>query len=167
MCVIMQKFVAIGQTADKIWRSSIFQNGCRPPYWVFKSKFWSCAGLRGLKCIYYNDPLKSCWVVGISRFFGRPFIKRFALCYRTVVLSWLSVCNVGVLWPYLAYRYRPRLWPHCVRWGPRKGHSSPPPLFAPCLLWPRSPISATVEILFKMAAVCHLGFVKIGNVFRQ
>jgi len=28
--------------------------------------------------------------------FGRPFVKRFALRYRTVVLS---VCNVGVLWP--------------------------------------------------------------------
>jgi len=34
--------------------------------------------------------------------FWRPFIKRFALCYRTVVLSvlfCLSVCNVGVVWP--------------------------------------------------------------------
>ena len=28
---------------------------------------------------------------------------------------------------------------------PRKGHSSPP-LFGPCLLWPRSPISATAEL---------------------
>jgi len=28
-----------------------------------------------------------------------------------------------------------------------KGHSSPPP-FGPCLLWPRSPISATAELLF-------------------
>jgi len=28
-------------------------------------------------------------------FFGRPFVKRFALCYQTVVC--LSVCNVGVL----------------------------------------------------------------------
>ena len=32
--------------------------------------------------------------------FGRPFVKRFAQCYRTVVcLSVLSVCDVGVLWP--------------------------------------------------------------------
>jgi len=30
---------------------------------------------------------------------------------------------------------------------PRKEHSSPP-LFGPCLLWPRSPISATAELLF-------------------
>jgi len=32
-----------------------------------------------------------------SRFFGDPFVKRFALCYQTVVC--LSVCDVGVLWP--------------------------------------------------------------------
>jgi len=34
-------------------------------------------------------------------FFGQPFVKRFALCYRTVDLpvSVLSVCDVGVLWP--------------------------------------------------------------------
>jgi len=44
---------------------------------------------------------------GILRYlFGRPFVKRFALCYRSVVLSCpvclsvcLSVCDVGVLWP--------------------------------------------------------------------
>ena len=30
---------------------------------------------------------------------------------------------------------------------PRKGHSSPP-LLGPCLLWPRSPISAAAELLF-------------------
>ena len=30
--------------------------------------------------------------------------------------------------------------------SPLKGHSSPP-LFGPCLLWPRSPISATAELL--------------------
>jgi len=35
----------------------------------------------------------------IAQFFGRPFVKRFALCYRSVDLSVLSVCDVGVLWP--------------------------------------------------------------------
>jgi len=59
--------------------------------------------------------------------FGRPFAKRFALCYRTVLcpvlsLSVLSVCNVDVLWPkgwmdqgetWQGGRSRPRL--HCVR----------------------------------------------------
>jgi len=45
-------------------------------------------------------------------------------------LSCLSVCNVGVLWPNglmdqdeTLHIGRPRLWPHCVRWGP----SSPSP----------------------------------------
>ena len=29
----------------------------------------------------------------------------------------------------------------------RKGHSTPPSLLGPCLLWPWSPISATAELL--------------------
>jgi len=29
-----------------------------------------------------------------------------------------------------------------------KGAKQPPRLFGPCLLWPRSPISATAELLF-------------------
>ena len=73
--------------------------------------------------------------------FGRPFVKQFTLCYRTVVLSvCLSVlsvspvCNVGVLWPKgwmdqdETWRAgRPRPWLQCVRWGPSfhspKGHN--------------------------------------------
>jgi len=31
--------------------------------------------------------------------------------------------------------------------APAKGAQQPPPLFDPCLLWPRSPISATAELL--------------------
>jgi len=60
--------------------------------------------------------------------FGRPFVKRFALCYQTVVcpvcLS-CHACNGGVLWPNswmdqdeTWHAGRPRPWPHCVRWGP-------------------------------------------------
>ena len=30
-----------------------------------------------------------------------------------------------------------------------KGAQQPPPIFGPCLLWPRSPISATAELLYK------------------
>jgi len=77
---------------------------------------------------------------------GRPFVKRFALCYRTVVCPiWLSLCNVGVLWPHglmhedeTWHGGQPRPRPYCVRWEP----SSPPPTrgtapnFGPCLLWP-------------------------------
>jgi len=29
--------------------------------------------------------------------FGGPFVKRFAICYRSVVCPF--VCNVGALWP--------------------------------------------------------------------
>jgi len=64
----------------------------------------------------------------IVPFIGRLFVKRFALCYRSVVC--LSVCNVRALWP-IAWTDQdetqhagwPQPWPHCVRWGP----SSPSP----------------------------------------
>ena len=73
-----------------------------------------------------------------DRVFGRPFVKRFALCYRsqTVVLSCLSVCDISVLWPngwmdqnkkWRGDRPLPR--PHCIR---------QPPICGPCLLWPNS-----------------------------
>jgi len=44
------------------------------------------------------------------------------------------------------YRSGPRPRPRCVRWG----HSSPPPRLGSCLLWPRSPISATAELLLRV-----------------
>jgi len=38
--------------------------------------------------------------IGLAVVFGRPFVRGFALCNRTVVcLSCLSVYDVGVLWP--------------------------------------------------------------------
>jgi len=52
------------------------------------------------------------------------------------------------------YGNRHRRRPHCIRRvpsAPRKGHSTPHPLLGPCLLWPRSPISATAELLFQMS----------------
>jgi len=82
--------------------------------------------------------------------FGRPFVKRFALCYRTLVcpvLSVLSVCDVGVFWPngwtdqdetWKAGRPWPR--PHCVKWDPapppppKKKRASTAPYFGPRLL---------------------------------
>ena len=71
-------------------------------------------------------------------FFGRPFVKRFAVCYRTVVLSVLSVCNVGVLWPNgwmdqdaTSYGGSPRPRRHCVRWGPNSSEiGTAAPLFS-------------------------------------
>jgi len=61
-------------------------------------------------------------VVHSSAVFGQPFVKRFALCYWSVVLS---VSNVHALWPNGWMDHdetwragRPWPWPHCVRWGP-------------------------------------------------
>jgi len=88
--------------------------------------------------------------------FGRPFEKRFALCYHAVVcLSvCLSVCNDGLLWPNgwmdqheTWHAGRPPLWPHCVRWEPSfpfpKG--SQPPIFDPYLLWPNSWLNGSLH----------------------
>ena len=81
------------------------------------------------------------------KFIGQPFVKRFALCYRSVVclscpvLYCLSVCDIRALRPngwtdkdetWLARRPRP--WPHCVTWepsspSPKKG--AQPPNFRP------------------------------------
>ena len=87
--------------------------------------------------------------------FGRLFVKRFALCYRSVVCPvcpvclfvCLSVCNVGVLWPNgwtdqdeTWHAGTPWPWPHCVRWGPSspspKGAQPPSPIFGPYPLRP-------------------------------
>ena len=70
-------------------------------------------------------------------------------------LSFLSVCNVGVLWPNgwvdqdaTWYRGRPRPRRHRVRWGPSSPTASgtASPTFGPTVL-ARSPISATAELL--------------------
>ena len=48
------------------------------------------------------------------------------------------------------YGSRPRPRPHCIRQGPSspaKGAQQPLSLFGPCLLWSRSAISATAELL--------------------
>ena len=54
--------------------------------------------------------------------FGRLFVKRFSLCYRSVVclscLSCLSVCNVDVLWPN-GWMDQDETW---HRGRPRPGH---------------------------------------------
>ena len=97
--------------------------------------------------------------------FGRPFVKRFALSYRTVACPVCLILSVTLvcceLWPngwmdqdktWQVGRPRPR--PHCVRWGPSSPgtEAQQPPLskftgkgFAciniirgPCLLWPNS-----------------------------
>jgi len=94
--------------------------------------------------LYYL--LNNCCFCLYSSIFGRPFVKRFARCYRSVVrLSVLSVklvyCGqtVGRIKMKLGMQEGlPRPWPHCVKWEP----SSPPPkehslaIFGPYLLRP-------------------------------
>jgi len=75
------------------------------------------------------------------------------------------------------YGSRPWSRPHCIRRGPRSarnGHSSPH-LFGPCLLWTRSPISATAELLLKFGNIsrsyrqegCFTYSVPRGTVLRK
>ena len=72
-------------------------------------------------------PSCCCYEPWFSAVFGRPLVKRFALCYRTCP-------NIRVLRPNgwtdqgeTLHAGKPRPWPHCVGWGPRspspKGHS--------------------------------------------
>jgi len=87
------------------------------------------------------------WLLTDITVFGRPFAKRFTLCY-------CPVCNVDVLWlngwvyqDATWYGGSPRPRTHCVRWGlsspTERGTTAP--TFAvygrrlnrgPCLLWP-------------------------------
>jgi len=81
----------------------------------------------------------------ISMLFGRPFVKRFALCYRTVVCPFLPVtlvyCGQTVGWIKMKRDMPVGLVPgHIVLDGDSaspapKGHSSHP-ILDPHLLWP-------------------------------
>jgi len=89
----------------------------------------------------------------IPHIFGRPFVKRFAVCYQTVVcLSCLSVCDVGVLWQN-GWMNQDETW-HGGRPRPRPGHIvldgvQQPPSFRPMsIVAKRSPISATAELFY-------------------
>ena len=42
--------------------------------------------------------------------------------------------------------------------SPHKGHSGPSPVFGPCLLWPWSPISTSVELLFTNHSVYEISY---------
>jgi len=80
------------------------------------------------------------------------------------LLSVLSVCNAGVLWPKgwmdqdaTWYGRRPRPRRHCVKWGPssplaERGTAAPPHFSAHVYCGETVPISATAEILFNSLA---------------
>ena len=100
-------------------------NCCRASDWCLSETGGMAASMCMLltcnSAVYYTRVLYL-----LNDIFGRPFVKRFAICYQSVVgLSVLSVRNVGVLWPngwidqdetWHGGRTRPR--PHCVRWRP-------------------------------------------------
>ena len=78
--------------------------------------------------------------------FKRPFVKRFTLCYRSVVLSCLSACNVHALWPN-GWTDQDETWTqvglgsgHIVLDGdpapPAPKGEAPPPIFGRYLLRP-------------------------------
>jgi len=74
--------------------------------------------------------------------FGRPFVKRFAPWYWTVVCLCVTMvyCGQTVGWIKMKLSVEVGLGPgHTVLDGdpartPKKGHS--PPIFGLCLLWP-------------------------------
>jgi len=92
----------------------------------------------------YLKVTKVCNLLHLFSFFGRPFVKRFALCYRTVVcLSVLSVtfvyCGQTVGWIKMKLGVQVGFGPGHIALDvdlappPPKGHS--PPIFGSYLLW--------------------------------
>ena len=82
-----------------------------------------------------------------STIFGRPFVKWFALCYRTVVCAVLSVlsvtlvyCGQTVGWINMPLGMEIGLGLcHIVLDGdpaPAQKGAQSTPIFGPCLLWP-------------------------------
>jgi len=89
----------------------------------------------------------------LTLLFASLFFNFWATVYKTVrpMLSvhclsvYLSVCDVGVLWPNgwidqdeTWHAGRSRRWPHCVRWGPTcsSPKAAQPPIFGLYLLRP-------------------------------
>jgi len=93
------------------------------------------------------------------RLVGRQFVKRFALCYRTVVCMSCPVItfvHCGHRWmdqDETWHACRSRTWPHCVRQGPSSPSTkgAQPLTFRPMsVVAKRSPISATAEHLLNL-----------------
>jgi len=93
-------------------------------------------------------------------FYFRFHRKRlFDNVFRSFCTLLSPVFDSRLLWPNdwmdedtTCYRSRPQR-SICIRQvpsAPQKGHSIPP-LLKPCLLWPRSPISATAQLLYKLS----------------
>jgi len=66
---------------------------------------------------------------------------------RRLCVRWGSSCRYGS---------RPRCRSHCIRqygFPALRERGTAPPVLGPCLLWPRSPISATAELLFQLGKI--------------
>jgi len=82
---------------------------------------------------------------GRTGLIGRPFVKRFALCYRTVVQSVCPVlsvtlvhCGQTVGWIKMKFGTQLGLGPgHIVLDGVPAHPTASPPIFGPYLLWPK------------------------------
>jgi len=64
------------------------------------------------------------------------------------------------------YGSKPRPRPQCIRRGPSSlaNGAQQPPLFGPCLLWPRWPISATAELVLKIG-LCARCFINERTLY--
>jgi len=104
-----------------------------------------CSKLHHVNCSVFD--CRYIWLKHFAQWrSGRLFVKRFTLCYQTVVCLSCPVCDVRALWPngwtdqdetWHAGRSRP--WPHCVRWGPSSPSSKGaqlPPNFRPISVRP-------------------------------
>jgi len=105
---------------------------------------FSCSFPMSAQDLSFKNVLQFRPIFIFKTIFGRPFVKRFALCYRTAVLSCLSVtfvhCGQTVGRIKMKLGMQVGLGPgHIVLDGdqapPPKGHS-PHPIFGPYLLRP-------------------------------
>ena len=134
-----------------IFGQFLFWTNC----WVHQDATWygGRPQSRG-RCVRWSPPPPPQKKMGLS-----PQRKKIAPC-----LLWPNGCMDQDATSYVS---RPRFTRYCVRWGPCSpstvdlgpGHivldgvpasakgAQQPPLFGPCLLCPRSPISATAELL--------------------
>jgi len=110
LCVILPNFVAVCQTVAQIYE--LVQYGGRPPPWICFARVW-------------NHPQRA--------FGGRYYYAKFGWnrCSRFDIINVLTFREFGWMdQDAKCYGGRPRLRPHCVRWGlssPKMGAQQPPP----------------------------------------
>jgi len=98
----------------------------------------------GQQSFVYISPCRSplprrLFLISLTPFIRRPFVKRFALCYRTVVLSALSVtlvyCGQTVEWIKMKLGMKVRPGHNVLDRDPAPPKGAHPPIFGACSLW--------------------------------